>query len=82
MSKDEKCTCKACKNTVFIVKDANLWGFCCRRRRGCLSSLINIPRRQTLATYRISPELAFGSRGGAARRRPLYVFKSSLTDSR
>ena len=23
----------------FIVKHANLWGFCCRRRRGCLSSL-------------------------------------------
>ena len=23
----------------FIVKYANLWGFCCRRRRGCLSSL-------------------------------------------
>ena len=22
-----------------IVKYANLWGFCCRRRRGCLSSL-------------------------------------------
>ena len=26
----------------FIVKYANLWGFCCRRRRGCLSSLILI----------------------------------------
>ena len=38
--KEEKCTCKACKNTVFIAKYANLWGFCCRRRRGCLSSLI------------------------------------------
>ena len=37
MSKDEKYTCKACKNT-FIVKYANLWGFCCRRR-GCVSSL-------------------------------------------
>ena len=23
----------------FIAKYANLWGFCCRRRRGCLSSL-------------------------------------------
>ena len=23
----------------FNVKYANLWGFCCRRRRGCLSSL-------------------------------------------
>ena len=36
MSKDEKCTCKACTNTVFHVKYANLWGICCRRRRGCL----------------------------------------------
>ena len=27
-------------NILFsIVKYANLWGFCCRRRRGCLSSL-------------------------------------------
>ena len=42
MSKDEKCTCKACKNTVFIVKYANLWGFCCGRRRGCLSSLMSV----------------------------------------
>ena len=41
MSKDEICTCKACENTVFIVKYANLWGFCCRRRRGCLSSLLS-----------------------------------------
>ena len=40
MSKNEKCTCKACKNTVFIVKCANLWGFCCRRLRGCLSPLL------------------------------------------
>ena len=29
-----------CKNTVSIVKYANLWGFCCLRRRGCLSSLV------------------------------------------
>ena len=27
------------KILVFITKYANLWGFCCRRRRGCLSSL-------------------------------------------
>ena len=40
MSKNEKCTCKACKNTVFHCNYANLSGFCCRRRRGCLSSLI------------------------------------------
>ena len=27
---------KRAKMLFFIVKYANLWGFCCRRRRGCL----------------------------------------------
>ena len=31
---------KRAKLLFFIVKYANLWGFCCHRRRGCLSSLI------------------------------------------
>ena len=31
---------KCAKMLFFIVKYANLWSFCCRRRRGCLSSLI------------------------------------------
>ena len=31
---------KRAKILFFIVKYANLWGFCCRRRHGCLSSLI------------------------------------------
>ena len=31
---------KRAKILFFIVKYANLCGFCCRRRRGCLSSLI------------------------------------------
>ena len=31
---------KRAKLLFFIVKYANLWGFCCRRGRGCLSSLI------------------------------------------
>ena len=31
---------KRAKMLFFIFKYANLWGFCCRRRRGCLSSLI------------------------------------------
>ena len=31
---------KRAKILFFIVKYANLWGFCCRRRRGCLSFLI------------------------------------------
>ena len=30
---------KRAKILFFIVNYANLWGFCCRRRRGCLSSL-------------------------------------------
>ena len=33
---------KRAKILFFIVKYANLWGSCCRRRRGCLSSLITI----------------------------------------
>ena len=59
MSKEEICTCKAWKILFFIVKYANLSGFCCRRRRGCLSSLIvsfaavfwhanrRVPRKET-----------------------------------
>ena len=31
---------KRAKILFFIVKYANLWTFCCRRRRGCLSSLM------------------------------------------
>ena len=31
---------KRAKILFSIVKYANSWGFCCRRRRGCLSSLI------------------------------------------
>ena len=30
---------KRAKILFFIVKYTNLWGFCCRRRRGCLGSL-------------------------------------------
>ena len=32
------------KLLFFIVKYANLWGSCCRRRRGCLSSLFLLLR--------------------------------------
>ena len=31
---------KHAKILFYIVKYANLWGFSCRRRRGCLSSLM------------------------------------------
>ena len=36
---------KRAKILFFIVKYANLWGFCCHRRRGCLSSLITAGQR-------------------------------------
>jgi len=36
----ENARAKRAKILFFIVKYANLWGFCCRRRRGCLSSLL------------------------------------------
>ena len=41
MSKDEKFTCKACKNTVFHCQICKFVGFCCCRSRGWLSSLIS-----------------------------------------
>ena len=40
MSKNGKCTCKACKIIAFSVKYANLRHSYCRRRRACLSSLM------------------------------------------
>ena len=51
MSKNEKCTCKACKNTVFPCQICTFVGFLLprgRRRRGCLSSLFNL--REQLVT--------------------------------
>ena len=33
---------KRAKILFFIVKYANLWGFCCRRRRACLCSLLSV----------------------------------------
>ena len=33
---------KRAKILFFIVKYANLWGFCCRHRRGCISSLLGV----------------------------------------
>ena len=40
---------KRAKILFSIVKYANLWGFCCRRRRGCLSSLIKNARKKQLS---------------------------------
>ena len=31
---------RAKRAKIMFFKYANLWGFCCRRRRGCLSSLV------------------------------------------
>ena len=39
---------KRAKILFFIVKYANLFGFCCRRRRGCLSSLAMALRARRL----------------------------------
>ena len=40
MSKMNNARAKRAKILFFIVKYANLWGFCCRCRRGCLTSLL------------------------------------------
>ena len=37
---------KRAKILFFIVKYANMWSFCCRRRRGCLSSLLGLKGRR------------------------------------
>ena len=39
---------KRAKIMFFIVKYANLWVFSCRRRRGCLSSLITPQKRNKI----------------------------------
>ena len=39
---------KRAKILFSIVKYANLWGFCCRRRRGCLSSLLSYAANMVL----------------------------------
>ena len=42
--KKKNARAKRAKILFFIVKYANLRGFCCRRRRGCLSSLLLLRR--------------------------------------
>ena len=51
--RNEKGTCKASKILFFVVKYANLWGFCCHRRRGCLSSLLFFNRSMTSSVWLI-----------------------------
>ena len=38
MSKMKTARAKRAKLLFFTIKYANLWGLCCRRRRGCVSS--------------------------------------------
>ena len=45
---------KRAKILFFIVKYANLWGFCCRRRRSCLSSLMSFKETRIWLHWRIS----------------------------
>ena len=46
---------KRAKILFFIVKYANLLGFCCRRRRGCLSSLVTMTeRRKQLSSVKVT----------------------------
>ena len=57
---------KRAKILFSIVKYANLWGFCCRRRRGCLSSLIDHRERQNVVRTSVThsaalPEPLFSS---------------------
>ena len=44
---------KRAKILFSFVKYANLWGFCCRRRRGCLSSLIAMGHHTNILTLTI-----------------------------
>ena len=45
---------KRAKILFSIVKYANLWGFCCRRRRGCLSSLLKIDCRNVKLHFQMT----------------------------
>ena len=45
---------KRAKILFFIVKYANLWSFCCRPRRGCLSSLLKIDCRNTKLHFQMT----------------------------
>ena len=61
MSKDEICSAKRAKILFFIVKYANLYRSCRRRRLGCLSSLICKPHTRSSASKlrEVSPEITF-----------------------
>ena len=83
---------KRAKILFFIVKYANLWGFCCRRRRGCLSSLITRMVNASLSTGHfpdkwkeavVSPLLKKGAKdSGHKNLRPVsnLQFVSKITE--
>ena len=45
---------KRAKILFSIVKYANLWSFCCRPRRGCLSSLLKIDCRNAKLHFQMT----------------------------
>ena len=57
---------KRAKIMFFIVKYANLWGFYCCRRRGCLSSLLSMFVRPNMGYVRAK----IGLSGQFDRRQP------------
>ena len=64
---------KRAKILFFTVKYANLWGFCCRRRRGCLSSLIGL-LQLAITWYKIGHaggQAHYYSRYGTLKQRDL-----------
>ena len=63
---------KRAKMMFFIVKYANLWGFCCRRRRGYLSSL--------MFSWRFTQQFEWTGRKTASLiTRSSYRFSSEIT---
>ena len=48
MSKDEKMHVQSVQKQFFLFKYANFWGFCWRRCRGCLSSLVKRHAKKSL----------------------------------
>ena len=66
---------KRAKILFFIVKYANLWGFCCRRRRGCLSSLI--PRSTPQKPFRtLIIEYSFGAQHNGEKKNVYMIVRS------
>ena len=66
---------KRAKILFFIVKYANLWGFCCSRRRGCLSSL----QKSGQSTREARRTLARLERSAGACIFPSLLFRADIT---